>query len=110
MVRPFTVNRKNRSIAITLDEIEKIDTYKHEIPVKLGSPERPRRVRLVCGEIVLDEKPFGDDVKLVLDEKATGEGPIRIQVVAIYGDGMQVASEPLAITVTFAKDDAKDAG
>jgi hypothetical protein len=83
------------------DKIEKTGTYAHRIRVASGGLEAPQSVRLVCGLRVLDEKPYGDDVALTLDEQVIGEGPSRIQAVAVYADGMEVASEPLDITIRF---------
>jgi hypothetical protein len=49
----------------------------------------------------LDEKPYADDMILLLDELQIGEGPNRIHVVAVYSDGMKVSSKPLNFSIHF---------
>lgn len=97
----FMVNIHGRSVSIR-PEIEKKGPYEHALKVKLEGDDEPERIRLACGGLVLDEKPYSADVELILDEKAVGEGPVRIQAVAIYPDGMEVASRPLEATIAFA--------
>ncbi len=101
--KPILVNKTGRSVAIDTATILKNGAYTHSLKIKLGGLQTPERVRLVCGERVLDEKEYEEDVTLTLDEQLVGEGPARIQAVAVYADGMEVASVPLGITIAFAQ-------
>jgi len=101
--KDIMVERTGRSIEIDASRIAKAGEHKNTLGVKLGGEEQPVTVRLVCGEMVLDEKPYEEGVALELDELLIGEGPNRIQAIAVYDDGMQVAGPPLGITITFAK-------
>ncbi len=107
--KAITLNKTGRSVAIASGEIAKTGQYTHGIKVKIGGIQTPRSVRLVCGELLLDEKEYADDVILTLDEQLVGEGPTRIQAVAVYADGMEVASPPLNITIKFAPHPPADA-
>jgi hypothetical protein len=98
----FSVNKVGRSLMIDAANIVKTGKYTHAIRVRPGGTEVPETVRLVFGERILDEKTYTDDVALTLDEQLTGEGPVRIQAVAVYADGMEVASPPLNVTIQFA--------
>jgi hypothetical protein len=99
--KAFTVNKTGRSLMIDTGSIVKTGKYTHGIRLKPGGAEAPETVRLVHGERILDEKRYADDVVLTLDEQLTGEGPVRIQAVAVYSDGMEVASPPLSVTIQF---------
>ncbi len=99
--KEIIVNQFGRSVSIPVDEIRKTGPYTHSIKVKIGGVDNPKQVRLIYGEMVLDEKEYVDDMTLTLDEQRVGQGPARIQAVAIYGDGMEVASAPLNITINF---------
>jgi uncharacterized protein (TIGR03790 family) len=96
----FTVNRSGRSVTI-LPEINRLGKYEHAIKVQVGGQELPEKIRLMCGERVLDEKVYDADVALVLDELLLGEGPGRIQAVAVYANGMKVASAPMTLAIQF---------
>jgi hypothetical protein len=98
--KSFTLDRQGRSIAID-PKIEKIDAHEHTIKVKVGGTEMPKRIRLVCGAQILDEKDYLPDSRLILNELMIGEGPNRIQIVGLYADGMEVASPPLKFTIKF---------
>ena len=63
--------------------------------------EMPVKVRLVCGELVLDETIYDPEAELVLDELMVGEGPNRIRAIAIYADGMEVSSAPTSFGIKF---------
>jgi hypothetical protein len=45
--------------------------HEHGIKVNIGGPEMPEKIKLVSGEVVLDEKVFAEDVELV--EEYLGE-------------------------------------
>jgi len=94
------VNYMGRSVAF-LPEIKKIGKHEHGIKVQVGGMEMPEKLKLVSGELVLDEKPYAEDVELVLNELAIGEGPNRIRAIAIYADGMEVSSAPSRFEIKF---------
>ncbi len=99
-IKPFTVDRLGRSLAID-PNVEKIGTYEHSVRVKIDGTEMPKKLRLVSGARILDERDYHPDSALVLDELAIGEGPNRIQAVGVYADGMEVASPPVNFTIKF---------
>lgn len=100
--KAIMVDKTGRSVSIVAGEIAKTGKHTYDIKVQLGGLQVPQTIRLVCGELVLDEKEYSDDVVLTLDEKIIGEGPTRIQAVAVYADGMEVASPPLGVTIKYA--------
>jgi hypothetical protein len=59
----------------------------------------PERVRLVSGAEVLDERRYDSKMVLRFEESRVGNGVCRLQVVGVYADGMEVASEPVVLTV-----------
>jgi hypothetical protein len=96
------IERLGRSVSI-LPDIKKLMKYKHAIEVQIKGTERPEQLRLLAGERVIDQVPYSDDARLVLNELLVGEGPIRVRAVGVYDDGMEVSSAPLGITIAFAK-------
>ncbi|MEN7972403.1 MAG: TIGR03790 family protein [Verrucomicrobiota bacterium] len=99
-IKPFTIDCMGRSVSI-LPGVVKTGSYTHGIKVEIGGTEMPEKLRLVSGEQMLDEKAFAADAQLELDELKIGEGPNRIRVVAIYADGMEVSSKPVAFEIKF---------
>jgi hypothetical protein len=98
--KAFVVNYMGRSVTF-LPEIKKVGKHEHGIKVQVGGMEMPEKLKLVSGEQVLDEKPYTEDVELVLNELAIGEGPNRIRAIAIYADGMAVSSAPSRFEIKF---------
>lgn len=98
--KPVTINRKGRSLSI-LPNITKLGKHEHGIRVKVQGMELPQKLRLVCGEQILDEKTYASDTELVFDEWMIGEGPNRIRAIAIYADGMEVSSPPSSFDIKF---------
>jgi hypothetical protein len=96
------VDRMGRSVAL-LPAIARVGKHEHGIKVQVGGMELPEKLRLVCGEQVLDEKPYAPDAELVLAELAIGEGSNRIRAIAIYADGMEVSSPPTSFGIKFAQ-------
>jgi hypothetical protein len=101
-IKPIMVNKRGRSVVINPD-IKRLAKHEHGIRVNIEGPEKPKKLRLVSGELVLDEKVYDEEVELVMDEKMLGEGPNRVRVIAIYEDGMEVSSVPFSFGITFAK-------
>lgn len=95
------VNAKGRAVSILSRQIGKTGEHTYTIKVQVDGMQVPRKLRLIRGEMVLDEKDYADDVALTLDERLIGEGPSRIQAVAVYADGMEVASPPINITIAY---------
>jgi hypothetical protein len=100
--KAFTVDRMGRSIEI-LPSIEKVGKHEHGIHVRIDGEELPEKLRLVCGEQILDEKIYSSDAELVLAERVIGEGPNRVRAIAIYADGMEVSSPPVSFGIKFAQ-------
>lgn len=96
------IERLGRGVSI-LPDIKKLMKYKHAIEVQIKGTERPEQLRLLAGERVIDQVPYSDDARLVLNELLVGEGPIRIRAVGVYEDGMEVSSAPVGVTIAFAK-------
>jgi hypothetical protein len=102
-VQPFTVDRMGRSVSID-PIVRKVGKYEHAVKVQIDGMETPEKLRLVSGEQVLDEKVYGTEVELVLDELLIGEGPNRIRAIAIYADGMEVSSPPVSFGIKFSSE------
>ena len=100
--KSITINRMGRSLSI-LPDVSRLGKHEHGIKVKVAGMELPKKLRLVCGEQVLDEKAYASDAELVLDELIIGEGPNRIRVIAIYADGMEVSSPPTNFGIKFSQ-------
>jgi hypothetical protein len=96
------VDRLGRSVSI-LPEIKQLKKYEHAIKVQVKGADRPRQLRLMIGERVIDQVPYSDDARLVLNELLVGEGPVRIRVAGVYADGMEVSSPPVSTAIAFDK-------
>jgi hypothetical protein len=96
---PVLINKKGRSLAIT----GMADGDPRQINVKAvpGGNESPKALYLRWDGLELDRKPYADGVELSFDERTIGEGPQRIQAVAVYEDGMEVRSSPVPFTIAF---------
>ncbi|WP_372809134.1 hypothetical protein [Pontiella sp.] len=99
--KAIMVNRMGRSVTI-LPQISRLAKHEHGIKVQVGGPQMPKKVRLVSGELVLDERIYDPEAELVLDERMIGEGPNRVRAVAVYEDGMEVSSPPASLGISFA--------
>jgi uncharacterized protein (TIGR03790 family) len=99
--KAIVVNRMGRSVSID-PAISRLAKHEHGIKVKIAGMEMPERLKLVSGAKILDEQVYAADAELVLDELEIGEGPNRIQAVAVYADGMEVASAPVSFGIKFA--------
>ena len=99
-VKGFTVDRFGHAISIS-PKITTLGLHEHGISVTISGVDLPQKVRLISGEQLLDEKPYTDDMVLLLDELQIGEGPNRIRAVAVYEDGTEVSSPPLNFSIHF---------
>lgn len=96
---PVLINKKGRSMALAgiEDRAPQI-----AVSVRPSANDLPTEVYVLWNGRELDRKPYCDGVELLLDERELGEGPHRLQAVAVYGDGMIVRSVPRQIGVAFA--------
>ena len=96
---PVIINKKGRAVKIT----GLADGTPHQVVVKnsISGKEKPKELCLLWNGRQLDRKPYTDDVQLSFDERTTGEGPHRIQVAAVYEDGMEVRSAPQVFAIEF---------
>jgi uncharacterized protein (TIGR03790 family) len=96
---PVIIKKKGRSLAIT----GMADGAPHQIAVKVtpGGKEVPKEIYLLWNGQRIDRKPYAGGVELSFDERTIGEGPHRVQAVAVYEDGMEVRSAPQVFAVAF---------
>jgi uncharacterized protein (TIGR03790 family) len=94
---PVFINKKGRSLQIT--GMEDRDPDQIVVTAEPAGEEPPQKIRLLWNGRTLAEAAPGNE--LVFDEKTIGEGPHRLQAVAVYADGMDVRSEPAAFTIEF---------
>ena len=101
---PVTINKKGRSVTVT----GMTNGVSHQIVVKAapGGKEKPKEIFLLWNGRPFDRKPYADGVELSFDERTVGEGPHRVQAVAVYEDGMEVRSAPQVFAIAF-KPEAK---
>ena len=96
---PVIIKKKGRSLAIT----GLADGAPHQIVVKAapGGKDIPKEIFLLWNGLKLDRKPYADGAELSFDERMVGEGPHRVQAVAVYEDGMEVRSAPQVFAISF---------
>ena len=96
--KSFIVNRLGRALSISANII-KLDAGVHVFQVEVDGADVPERVRLISGGEVLDEGRYTSNMMLQFQESRVGNGMCRLQVIGVYADGMEVASEPLVLKV-----------
>ena len=96
--KAFVVNRVGRALSISSD-IKPLGAGVHGVQVMVDGADVPKRVRLISGAEVLDERRYDSELLLRFEESRVGDGVCRLQVVGVYADGMEVVSEPLVLTV-----------
>lgn len=96
---PVIINKKGRSVSIA----GMADGAPHQIVVNAapGGKEKPKEFYLLWNGRELDRKPYTAGAGFSVDERTIGEGPHRIQAVAVYEDGMEVRSAPQGFAVVF---------
>ncbi len=94
---PVFINKKGRSIQVTgvTDEV----LSKITMTAAAKGEETPDSVYLLWNGRELARADHGTE--LVFDEQVVGEGPHRIQAVAVYADGMEVRSAPAVFSIEF---------
>lgn len=96
---PVIVDKKGRSVEITgLADGEPHQVLVTAVPV---GEEKPEELFLLWNNREFDRQPVSGEVILTVDERVLGEGPHRIQVVAVYADGMEVRSAPRSFAIEF---------
>ncbi len=63
----------------------------------------PKNIYVLWNGLPLSRTPYADGMELLLNERDLGEGPHRLQAVAVYGDGMEVRSAPRDIMIVFSE-------
>jgi len=100
---PVFINKKGRSVEIS--DVAGRDPQQIIFSAEVKGKEVPETVYLLWNGRELVRSAPGKE--LVFDERVIGEGPHRIQAVAVYKDGMEVRSEPKAFAVEFNPGDAQ---
>jgi len=91
------INKKGRSVEIT--GITDRDPQQIVFTAEAKGEELPKEVYLLWNERELVRAAYGTE--LVFDERTIGEGPVRVQAVAVYEDGMEVRSVPKQFAIVF---------
>ena len=94
---PVTINKKGRSLEIT--GITDRDPQQIVFTAEANGEEMPKEVYLLWNGRELVRAAYGSE--LVFDERTVGEGSHRMQVVAVYEDGMDVRSAPKSFVIVF---------
>jgi uncharacterized protein (TIGR03790 family) len=94
---PVFINKKGRSVDVT--GMTDRDPDQIVITAQANGNEAPKEMYLLWNGRELTRAAAG--AELVFDERIIGEGPHRIQAVAVYDDGMEVRSEPQAFAIEF---------
>lgn len=94
---PVIINKKGRSLKIS--GITDRDPQQIVCTAEASGGEKPKEVYLLCNGRELARAAYGTE--LMFDERTVGEGPARVQAVAVYEDEMEVHSAPKAFAVTF---------
>ncbi|MGD9874762.1 MAG: TIGR03790 family protein [Kiritimatiellia bacterium] len=91
--RSFIVNNRNRSVNLKgISAGQKVDLF-HAVEISIAAAGEPKETGLVNGEfrIPIEAGRFNPMI--------LGAGPVRCQAYAVYDDGMEVRSEPVAFEI-----------
>ncbi len=102
---PVIINKKGRSLKIV--RIAEAAPRQITVQIAPGGKDIPKEAFLLWNGRELDRKPYAEGITLAVDERTFGEGPHRLQAVAVYEDGMHVRSEPQAFAIAFKEKDEK---
>jgi len=94
---PVIINKKGRSLEIT--GITDRDPQQIVFTAEAKGEEQPKEIYLLWNGRELVRVVYG--AELVFDERTIGEGPARVQAVAVYEDGMEVRSAPKGFAIAF---------
>lgn len=94
---PVFINKKGRSIQLS----GMTDRAPRQIvcTTTVSEGESPESVYILWNGREVARAAVGEE--LVFDERVLGEGPHRIQAVAVYADGMEVRSAPRQFVIVF---------
>ena len=94
---PIFINKKGRSVEITaMTDRDPSDII---VTADAKGEDNPKELYLLWNGRELVRAAAGEE--LIFDERTMGEGPQRIQAVAVYEDGMEVRSEPKTFAIAF---------
>lgn len=99
---PVFINKKGRSVEIS--DVNDDKPGKITMAAAAKGEEAAQEIFLLWNGRELARAKTGEE--LVFDERVIGEGPHRIQAVAVYADGMNVRSAPAFFTIEFNPEDA----
>jgi uncharacterized protein (TIGR03790 family) len=94
---PVFINKKGRSVSIT--NMTDRDPQLIVASAEAVGEELPKECYLLWNDRELVRAAYGSE--LIFDERIIGEGPHRLQVVAVYEDGMEVRSAPQGVSIIF---------
>jgi len=94
---PVIINKKGRSLEIT--GITGRDPQQIVFTAEANGEEKPKEIYLLWNGRELARAAYGTE--LAFDERTVGEGPHRMQAVAVYEDGMKVRSAPKQFSIEF---------
>lgn len=94
---PVIINKKGRSLEII--DVADRDPQQIIFTVKAQGEETPKEVYLIWNGRELARAAYGEE--LAFDERTIGEGPARVQAVAVHEDGMEVRSAPKPFAIIF---------
>ncbi len=94
---PVLINKKGRSLEIT--GVSDRDPQQIVFTTEANGEETPKEIYLLWNARELVRAAYGGE--LAFDERTIGEGPARVQAVAVYADGMEVRSAPKAFAIVF---------
>ena len=91
--------QKPRNQTMKIVEMMDRDPQKIVVIAEAGGDEAPKQIYLLWNDRELVRAPYGSE--LIFDERVIGEGPHRLQLVAVYNDGMEVRSAPRVFSILF---------
>jgi len=94
---PVLINKKGRSLEITGITDRKPQQIVFTAEAK--GEETPKEIYLLWNGRKLARAASG--AELVFDERVVGEGPLQVQAVGVYEDGMEVRSAPKQFAIVF---------
>lgn len=94
---PVLINKKGRTVQVTGLNDDKPGQI--TMTAAATGEETPKSVYLLWNGRELARAAYGSE--LVFDERTIGEGPARVQAVAVYEDGMEVRSAPKQFSIVF---------
>ena len=96
-VHAFHVNHRERSVHLRLPTSSKRIDVSRPLVVQATAKGGPIRIGLRQYARRLQEKEGDSPISFRMDPSICGAGPVEIQAVASYEDGMRVFSEPLKL-------------